>query len=48
VANDSIFEFAAVQADADFVANVKLALASLARRECTSFAVGSEAGCWFL
>jgi hypothetical protein len=33
-----------VQADADFVANVKLALSLLgARRECTSFAVGSEA-----
>ena len=44
MADDSILEFAAVQADADFVANVKLALSLLgARRECTSFAVGSEA-----
>ena len=29
VANDSIVEFAAVQTDADFVANVKLALSLL-------------------
>jgi len=33
VADDSILEFAAVQADADFVANVKLALSLLWRAE---------------
>ena len=37
MADDRILEFAAVQADADFVANVKLALSLLwARRECTA------------